>query len=156
MSEIRRRRTQVPELMVPQREDAALDAEAARLQQMATAASQPQIPAESPVRTESEEAAYNLGQKMGAESIAAMVREPAATTQPMRGITEERLIEAEHLLMRYKAGKSSVDRRIINAQQWWKMRNWEQIENDRGTRLDRKSTRLNSSHYQPSRMPSSA
>jgi hypothetical protein len=27
-----------------------------------------------------------------------------------------------------------VDRRIINAQDWWKMRNWLQIENARGTR----------------------
>ena len=108
MSEIQRRRrmTGFP-LRVPEREDAALEAEANRLQQMEAAsrngmpqrtiqpgipaqiqqgmaprglaaATQGLIPAESPVRTAEEEEAYNLGAKMGAESIAQMVRDPAA------------------------------------------------------------------------------
>jgi hypothetical protein len=160
MSEIQRRRRLAGfPLRVPEREDAALEAEAGRLQQMEAASrqgmpqptiqrgipaqiqqgmgpggmtAQPVIPGESPVRTAEEEEAYNLGAKMGAESIAQMVRDPAAAGKPPRGIDEERLIEAEQLLMKYKTGKSSVDRRIIAAQQWWKMRNWEQIENDRG------------------------
>ena len=57
-----------------------------------------------------------------------------APQRAKRGVTEQRLIEAEKLLMEYKKGKVSVDRRIINAQQWWKLRNWEQIENERGIR----------------------
>ena len=57
-----------------------------------------------------------------------------APQRAQRGVTEQRLIEAEKLLMEYKKGKVSVDRRIINAQQWWKLRNWEQIENERGIR----------------------
>ncbi|MBP5726048.1 MAG: hypothetical protein J6Y48_03125, partial [Clostridia bacterium] len=49
-------------------------------------------------------------------------------------IGEDKLIEAEKLLLEYKKGKASVDRRIINAQDWWKIRNWLQIENARGTK----------------------
>lgn len=90
-----------------------------------------EIPAESAVRTDSEEEAYNLGQKMGAASIAGQLGTPLRE-QP-RYIDENRLIEAERLLNEYKKGKASVDRRIINAQDWWKMRNWDQIENERGT-----------------------
>ena len=42
--------------------------------------------------------------------------------------------------MKYKAGKASVDRRIIGAQNWWKMNNWEQIAVEKGTQgaTDRK------------------
>lgn len=133
-----------PQLNVPQREDAALEAEAGRLQGMADrAAARPAneaaIPGERAVRTAEEEQAYNLGQKMGAKSIADMMNPGriGAEEQQKRGVTEERLIEAERLLMEYKAGKSSVDRRIIAAQQWWKMRNWEQIENERGVQGSR-------------------
>lgn len=50
--------------------------------------------------------------------------------QPFRSrITREVLNEAMLVLRKYKAGKSSTERRIIDAQQWWKLRNWEQIEN---------------------------
>jgi len=86
------------------------------------------------VRTGEEEAAYQMGAKMGAQALAQ--RAGSAVTQPekrMTGVTEERLIEAERLLMEYKKGKASVDRRIINAQDWWKMRNWFLITGERGT-----------------------
>ncbi len=43
-------------------------------------------------------------------------------------ITKEILSEAMMTLRKYKQGKASVDRRVIDAQQWWKLRNWEQIE----------------------------
>ena len=52
---------------------------------------------------------------------------------PHEAMTEARLKEAEQVFLRYKAGKASVDARIIAAQQWWKLRNWEQIEAERGT-----------------------
>ena len=152
MSEIRRKRG-TPKLAIPQRGDPALDAEAARLQQMATAGrggANPPMPqgmgaegagnpaaviGESAVRTAEDEAAFNLGQRTGAQSLAAQAGGGlAAPERAQRGITTERLEEAEQLLMQYKSGKSSVDRRIIRAQQWWKLRNWEEIENDRGTK----------------------
>ena len=53
---------------------------------------------------------------------------------PQEPMTEARLKEAEQVFLRYKAGKASVDDRIIKAQQWWKLRNWEQIEGERGTK----------------------
>ena len=155
MSEIRRRRP-VPQLQVPQNEDAALDRDAMRMQQleqqsrpagmqpgmpMGRTQGMPQgMPAAEPmtegraVRTGSEEDAYNLGAKMGAQSLAAAVM-PGRDNEEIRGVVkEERLIEAEKTLMKYKQGKNSVDRRIINAQDWWKIRNWLQIENARGTK----------------------
>jgi len=134
MSEIRRRRLQnpgMPQLQVPAREDAALEADAARLQQMADMVPAGGIPA---VRTGDEEAAYNLGARMGAQALAAQAGATQRADSMPGGVNEDRLIEAERLLMEYKKGKASVDRRIINAQDWWKMRNWDQITNGRGTR----------------------
>ena len=72
-----------------------------------------------------------MGEQMGTASIARTAEIP---TRMLGGINEESLIEAERLLMEYKKGKASVERRIIDAQQWWKMRNWEQIENRRNTK----------------------
>ena len=43
-------------------------------------------------------------------------------------ITKEMLKKATDTMQRYKRGKASVERRIISAQEWWKLRNWEQIE----------------------------
>ena len=86
------------------------------------------------VRTGDEEAAYNLGARMGAQALAAQAGVPAAEQGMGGGVNEDRLIEAERLLLDYKKGKASVERRIINAQDWWKIRNWLQIESARGTK----------------------
>lgn len=43
-------------------------------------------------------------------------------------ITKEMLQKATRTMHKYRAGKASVERRIIEAQQWWKLHNWEQIE----------------------------
>lgn len=51
-----------------------------------------------------------------------------------RMMTELRLKEALDVFRRYQAGKASVDQRIMDAQQWWKLRNWEQIRAERGTK----------------------
>ena len=85
------------------------------------------------VRSEDAEAAYQLGAKMGAQALigGGMEGQQRQMGQPM---TKERSKEAEDLLMRYKTGKASVDRRIVNSQDWWKLRNWPQIEDERGTR----------------------
>lgn len=49
-------------------------------------------------------------------------------------MTRERLQQATKTLLSYKDGKASVNRRVINAQDWWKLKNWERIQADRGTR----------------------
>ena len=137
MSEIRRRpNRKAPQLQVPQREDAELDALMARSNQLMAQSVPGMAPEEEvrAVRTGSEEAAYNLGARMGAQRIAQHAGGgiPAEVRRGM--VTKERLIEAERKLMEYKKGKASVDLRIIKAQQWWKMRNWEEIAADRGTK----------------------
>ena len=107
--------------------DRALEQDANRLNTMAQQTEG--IPDGRAVRTGEEEAAYTLGARIGAQMQAGTA---GAEERKPGGITQERIQEAEQLLMKYKAGKASVDRRIINAQQWWKVRNWEQIENERG------------------------
>lgn len=47
-------------------------------------------------------------------------------------ITKEMLKKATDTLHRYHDGKKSVEQRIIAAQEWWKLRNWEQIESEKG------------------------
>ena len=122
----------VPQLQVPQRipaEDMELNRLAAQSDAMAN------IPNGRAVRTGEEEAAYNLGAKMGAQGIMKLAGIGTdKAEQTAQQMSEERLIEAERLLMEYKKGKASVDRRIINAQDWWKMRNWMMIQAERGTR----------------------
>lgn len=91
------------------------------------------------VRTAEENDAYQLGQRMGAEGLLREQGiEPKAEAAGIPGgegpITKEKLLDADRKLMEYKAGKASVDRRIIHAQQWWKMRNWQEISGERGTR----------------------
>ena len=99
---------------------------------------------ESPVRSAEAEDAYQLGQRMGAQSIveASGIREPGAGAGAAGGanlprparMTRERILEANALMMKYKAGKSSVEARIIHAQNWWKLRNWNEIELKKGTK----------------------
>ena len=47
-------------------------------------------------------------------------------------ITPDMLRKATDTMRRYKAGKKSVEARIIQAQEWWRLRNWEQIEAEKG------------------------
>jgi len=61
-------------------------------------------------------------------------RDKGTETDGGRLMNRTRLNEATKLLLQYKAGKASVDRRVIRAQQWWKLRNWEQIQQNRGTK----------------------
>ena len=133
MSEMRRRRPLDRERMA--------ETQGITVDPRAVGAAEEQMFDQRAVRTGEEETAYTQGARMGAQAIAAQVtsgRERPGDPNVIRpagtGMTEERLIEAEKLLMEYKRGKVSVDRRIINAQDWWKMRNWDQIANNRGTR----------------------
>jgi hypothetical protein len=59
--------------------------------------------------------------------------QPATAFRPVGSrITKEMLQKATRTLHKYRAAKSSVERRIIDAQQWWKLHNWEQIEAQAG------------------------
>ena len=40
-------------------------------------------------------------------------------------IGEEQIREANHILQRYKQGKANLERRIIDNEQWYKLRHWE-------------------------------
>ncbi|MCR5566198.1 MAG: hypothetical protein K6F61_05050 [Clostridiales bacterium] len=123
----------IPQQQMPQQQGPAMPAQQ---QGPAMPAQQAEFEprAMSAVRTGEEEAAYNLGAKMGAQALAAQAGATQREDRQAGGVNEDRLIEAEKLLMEYKRGKASVDRRIINAQDWWKLRNWQQIENERGTK----------------------
>ena len=81
--------------------------------------------------------AAEMGRAMGAE--AAM---ESAGIRPMRIrkiaeekriMNRERLNKATATLMKYKEGKASVNRRVIHAQNWWKLNNWEEQAKERGT-----------------------
>lgn len=45
-------------------------------------------------------------------------------------MTTERLQELRQIFERYKAGKDRLDKRIVEAEQWWKLRHWSQIRAD--------------------------
>ena len=63
----------------------------------------------------------------------ASMDQPATQYRPAGSrITKEMLQQATRTLHKYRAGKASVERRIIDAQQWWKLHNWEQIEAQSG------------------------
>ena len=47
-------------------------------------------------------------------------------------VTVDMLRKATRTMHKYRAGKTSVDRRIIDAQQWWKLHNWEQVQGQTG------------------------
>ena len=89
-------------------------------------------------RTAEDEEARMLGEKMGAEGLmqaAGIVPiRQSAIRAGNRIMSPERLNQATAMLMRYRSAKSSVNKRVIAAQQWWKLKNWQQIENERGTK----------------------
>ena len=90
-----------------------------------------------PERTEVAEA-RRLGAQMGAESIMQMAgmtpKRRQDVTNAGRIMNAERLNEATQILLKYQGAKSSVNHRVVKAQQWWKLKNWEQIREERGVR----------------------
>jgi len=86
-------------------------------------------------RTAEEEDARRMGEQMGARRLAEMAgRTPfdRDSLRTARQMDAQKLNKATETLMKYKAGKASVDRRVIRAQQWWKLKNWEEIRKERG------------------------
>lgn len=89
-------------------------------------------------RTPEEDDAAREGARMGAESIMEMAGMTPRRQQQMQAesrlMNRERLNAATNKLLKYQSAKSSVNDRVKQAQQWWKLKNWEQIRADRGTR----------------------
>ena len=48
-------------------------------------------------------------------------------------MTKERIAEARRILLKYKGEKQNLDARIVDDEQWWKLRHWEQLNKERGT-----------------------
>lgn len=46
-------------------------------------------------------------------------------------VTTERLHELRDIFEKYKAGKAHLDQRVVDAEQWWKLRHWSQIRANR-------------------------
>lgn len=88
-------------------------------------------------QTTGEAEAYQLGQRMGIRSImdAAGITEDRKRQmeKDSRIMSPTRLREATVTLLDYQAKKESVNKRVIASQQWWKLKNWQQIESGRGT-----------------------
>lgn len=87
-------------------------------------------PALDPVLRNDMEAALGEAEQLG------FVPEKAAPTPKM---TKERLAKAMHTLEKYKAGKARLDARLVEVEQWWKIRHWEWMQ-ERGARDDMKTS----------------
>ena len=79
------------------------------------------------VQTGETDAARLMGERMGVQALTQTQGNP---TEAMKKIGKEQIMKAIHTLNDYKAGKQSVDRRIIRAQEWWKLRNWQMIQEE--------------------------
>ena len=47
---------------------------------------------------------------------------------PGRAMSAERIAQAERLLKEYKDGKAALEKRVIDNEQWYKLRHWEQVK----------------------------
>lgn len=70
----------------------------------------------------------NAGTMMPPAAAGAGAALPVAQRAMPKKIGEEQVNKGMQLLRKYKAGKASVERRITAAQEWWKLRNWHEIE----------------------------
>ncbi len=53
-------------------------------------------------------------------------------TQSINAIDNEDIEKATEILNKYKEGKTNLENRIIDNEQWFKMRHWEQMRNSKG------------------------
>lgn len=56
-----------------------------------------------------------------------------------RAVDEGRIAEANAILSRYRSGKARLDRRIVECEQWWKLRHWDYLD-EQGNELDMRPT----------------
>lgn len=48
--------------------------------------------------------------------------------EPVKRMTQERINKAYDTLLKYKAGKARLESRLIEVEQWWKIRHWEWMQ----------------------------
>jgi len=74
---------------------------------------------------------------MAAQKLAQR-RAPAASAQQSQVITKEVLNETIAILKKYKDGKRSLESRITDEEQWWKLRHWDVIraKQEQGVRVE--------------------
>lgn len=60
--------------------------------------------------------------------------DPVRYAQPQAIVDSNRLKEAAQTLRDYQSAKAPIDVRIQHAQNWWRQRNWSEIELERGTK----------------------
>lgn len=63
---------------------------------------------------------------------------PEAQPLPKK-MTKERVHKAQQTLERYKSGKAKLDQRLVEVEQWWKIRHWEWMQ-EKGARDDMKTS----------------
>lgn len=71
-------------------------------------------------------AAQTAASQTAASQAAAQQARERAAMQPKK-VTKERLGKFTATLQKYKAGKKNLEQRVVEAEQWWKLRNWEQM-----------------------------
>lgn len=54
---------------------------------------------------------------------------------PARRMTQERVRRAMDTLLKYKAGKARLESRLVEVEQWWKLRHWEWMQ-EQGAKSD--------------------
>ena len=69
------------------------------------------------------------------EEIIGFVTTPEPTPKRM---TKERLTKALHDLDKYRSGKARLEQRLIEVEQWWKIRHWEWMQ-EQGAKNDMKT-----------------
>ena len=69
------------------------------------------------------------------------VQEPIPAAQVLaerpaaRRMTQERVRKAMDTLLKYKAGKARLESRLVEVEQWWKLRHWEWMQ-EKGAKGD--------------------
>ena len=53
-----------------------------------------------------------------------------AEEQVVRKITSKEVAQARDTLMKYKEGKKNLEDKIVENEQWWKLRHWEQVRDE--------------------------
>ena len=83
------------------------------------------------------EAAAGSGARPGenAGSGARPGEDAGRTPEPARRMTPERIAKAWDTLLKYKGGKARLESRLIEVEQWWKLRHWEWMQ-EKGAKGD--------------------
>lgn len=69
----------------------------------------------------------SLMQSRPQENLQSTAKQGVATTEPVSKIGKERVRKAIETLKKYKVGKANLERRIIENEQWYKLRHWQEM-----------------------------